>query len=147
MSLKNRLLNEMKTAMKNKDTIRKNTIQMVRAAILQAEKDKQIELDNDSIIEVITKEVKKRKSALPDYEKSNRHDLVENLNEEIRILNEFLPEQLSEEEIKNIVKDAIEEVKAESMKDMGKIMANVMPKVKGRADGKIVNKIVKDCLS
>ncbi len=147
MSLKDTLLQNMKEAMKNKETIRKNTIQLVRGAVLQIEKDKKVELDDEGVLEVISKELKKRRDSLPDFEKSGRTDLIDDLNEEIKILLGYLPEQLSEEEIKKIVDDAINEVKAETMKDMGKVMALITPKVKGRADNKIVSTFIKQRLT
>jgi uncharacterized protein YqeY len=143
MSLKERLLEDMKLAMKDRDVIKKNAIQMARAAVLQVEKDSRVTLDDDGIIEVIAKEVKKRKDSLPNYEESGRQDLVENLKSEIETLMQYLPPQLTEEELETIVKQAIHETGANSVKDMGKIMQAVMPKVKGRADGKMVNRIAK----
>ena len=147
MSLKETLLQDMKEAMKNKETIRKNTIQLVRSGVLQIEKDKKVELDDEGVLEVITKELKKRRDSLPDFEKSGRTDLVENLNEEIKILLGYLPEQLSEEEIKKIVEETINEVGATTMKDMGKVMGAVTPKVKGKADNKIVSAFIKQMLT
>lgn len=147
MSLKDRLLEDMKVAMKDKDLIRKNTVQMARAAILQVEKDNKVTLDDEGVIEVISKEVKKRKDVLPEYEKSGRQDLIDNLNKEIEVLMGYLPEQLSEEQLDEIVKITIQEVGASSMKDMGKVMAAIMPKTKGRADGKTINALVKKYLA
>jgi len=147
MSLKERLLEDMKIAMKEKDTIAKNAIQMARAAVLQVEKDSRTTLDDDGIIEVIAKEVKKRRDAIPEYEKSERLDLIENLKKEIDVLLKYLPQQLTEEELETIVKQAVEETGAVSVKDIGKVMQSVMPKVKGRAKGKMVNQIVKRLLS
>ncbi|MBP3336932.1 MAG: GatB/YqeY domain-containing protein [Clostridia bacterium] len=147
MSLKDVLLSDMKAAMKDKDVLRKNAIQMVRAAILQIEKDKQITLEDDAIIEVIAKEVKKRKDSIVDFEKGGRQDLIDAANAEIAALAGYLPAQLSEEEIKELVKEAISATAASSMKDMGKVMAYIMPKTKGKADGSVVNGIVKSLLS
>lgn len=147
MALKDQLMNDLKEAMKDKDVIRKNTVQMVRSAVLQFEKDNKTELDDNGVIEVIAKELKKRKDVLPEYEKSCRDDLIEGLNKEIETLLGYLPAQLSKEELMEIVKEAIAETGATSMKDMGKIMAAVMPKTKGRADGKEINAIVKEMLS
>lgn len=146
MSLKEQLLEDMKAAMKEKDSIKKNAIQMARSAVLQVEKDNKVNLEDDGVVEVIAKEVKKRKDALPEYEKSGRQDLIEKLKYEIDVLMKYLPEQLTEEEIEKIVKEVIEETGAESAKDMGKVMQTVMPRVKGRADGKLVNQIVKRML-
>ena len=139
MSLKDKLMDDLKSAMKDKDTIRKNAVQMVRASVLQVEKDNKITLDDEGVIEVVAKEVKKRKDVLPEYEKSGRDDLIGDIKREIEILLSYLPEQLTQEELEEIVTAAISEVGATSMKDMGKIMAAVMPKTKGRADGKMIN--------
>lgn len=146
MSLKEQLVADLKQSMKNKDTIAKSAITLVRAAILQVEKDERRELSEDDIIGVISKQVKQRKDVLIDFQKANRQDLIEQTEREIEILTKYLPQQLSEEELKVIVLDAINEVGATSMKDMGKIMGIVMPKIKGRADGGMVNKIVKENL-
>ncbi len=141
MSLKENLAQDLKLSMKEKDIVRKNTVQGIRAAILQTEKDNRTELDDQGIIEVIAKELKKRKDVLPEYEKSGREDLITQLNREIEIVMGYLPSQLSEDELDEIVKAAVESTGASSKKDMGKVMAAVMPKVKGRADGKLVNKL------
>ena len=146
MSIKETLAQDLKLSMKEKDLIRKNTVQSIRAAILQVEKDNLTELDDDAIIDVIAKELKKRKDVLPDYEQSGREELITQLNREIEIVMGYLPSQLSEDELDEIVKNAVESTGASSMKDMGKIMAEVMPKIKGRADGKLVNALAKKYL-
>ena len=147
LALKEKLMEDLKLSMKDKDTVRKNTVHSVRAAIKQVEVDNRVELSDDDIIGVIAKEAKKRKDVLPEYEKSGRTDLIDELKREIEILMGYLPSQLSKEELGEIVKNAIAEVGASSMKDMGKIMANVMPKIKGRADGGMVNAIAKELLN
>ena len=146
MSMKERLMEDLKYSMKNKDTIRKNTITMIRAAIKQKEVDDKVELDDDGIIEIISKQLKEKKNAIEDFKKGQRQDLVEQTEKEMEILLEYLPKQLSEDEIREIVADTIKEVNATSMKDMGLVMKSVMPKVKGRADGNTVNKIVREIL-
>ena len=147
MSLKEILANDLKVAMKEKDIIKKNTVQMVRSAILQYEKDNLTELDENGVLDIISKELKKRKDVLPEYEKSGRDDLITDIKREIEVLLSYLPEQLTEEELEVIIKDAITETGAASVKDIGKIMQNVMPKTKGRADGKVINVIVRKLLS
>lgn len=144
--LKEKLLQDFKDAMKEKDELKKNTIMMVRAAVLQIEKDTQKEISDDQIIEIMAKEVKKRKESLADYEKSGREDLVEQINNEIAIIKAYLPEELSEDEIKKIVEEAIKETGAESIKDMGKVMQAAKTKAAGRADNKVINDIVKSLL-
>lgn len=147
MSLKERLLEDLKNAMKDKDIVKKNAVQMTRAAVLQYEKDNQTTLDDDGVLDIIAKEVKKRRDILPEYEKSGREDLINDLKAEIDVLVQYLPPQLTDEELEAIVRQAASEVNATSMKDMGKIMQAVLPKVKGKADGKKVNEIVKKIFS
>lgn len=146
MSLKEQLFADLKTAMKEKDTVRKDTIQLIRSGILQIEKDNKIELDEEGVIDVISKQLKSRRDSLPDYIKSGREDLVEKLNKEIEILLSYLPEQLSEDEIQKIVTEAIAQSGATTIKEMGKVMGIVTAKVKGRADMKIVGGLVKKTL-
>ena len=147
MSLKETLLQDLKAAMKDKDTIRKNTIQLVRAGVLQIEKDNHVELDDDGVLDVIAKELKKRRDSLPEFEKSGRTDLIDNLNKEIEVLLGYLPEQLTEDEIQKIVEETIAETGASTMKDMGKVMGAVSSKDKGRADNRVVSGYVKKLLS
>ena len=147
MSLKEKLMDDLKTAMREKDTIRKNAVQMVRSSVLQIEKDNKITLDDEGVIDVISKEVKKRRDVLPDYVKSGRQELIDELNIEIKVLLVYLPQQLTEAEIDVLVKEAITEVGASSMKDIGKVITAIMPKTKGRADGKIINELVKKNLA
>ena len=144
--LKEKLLENLKEAMKEKDTNKKNVIQMVRAAILQIEKDKQIEVTDEQIMEIIAKENKKRKDSIADYEKGGRQDLVDQINEEIAVLNEYLPKQLTAEELENKVKEIVEKVGATSMKDMGKVMKVAKEEIGVAADGKAINEAVKKIL-
>ena len=145
--LKEKLLEYLKNCMKNKNVVRKNVIQMVRAAILQVEKDNSITLDDNQIIDIIAKESKKRKDSLDDYEKSGRQDLINELKEEIDILAEYLPKQLSMEEIEKIVKEVIEAEGATSMKDMGKVMKSAKEKIGPASDGRTINEAVKKLLA
>lgn len=146
MSLKEQLFADLKTAMKEKDTLRKDTIQLIRSGILQIEKDNKVELDDEGVLEVISKQLKSRRDSLPDFLKSGREDLIGKLNKEIEILLHYLPEQLNEDEIKKIVEEAVAGSGAASIKDMGKVMAAITPKVKGRADMKLVGGFVKKML-
>ena len=145
--LKEKLLEDMKVSMRDKKVIRKNVIQMVRAAILQVEKDKHIELNDEQIVEIIAKESKKRKDSLADYEKSGRQDLIDQINEEIEILSEYLPKPLTTEEIEKIVEEVIASTGANTMKDMGIVMKEAKAKIGPAADGKTINEIVKQKLS
>ena len=126
--LKEKLLEDLKNAMKEKNDLRKNVVQMARAAILQIEKDKKIEVTDEQIIEIIAKEAKKRKDSLADYEKSGREELIHQIKEEIAILEEYLPAQLSSEEIEEKLKEIIAEVGASTMKDIGMVMKTAKAK-------------------
>ena len=145
--LKERLLEDLKISMKEKDEVRKNAVQMVRAAILQVEKDNNVTLEDDKITQIIAKEVKKRKDSLEDYKKGGREDIVKQVEEEISILSEYLPKQLSKEEIIPIIKQIIQETSATSIKDMGKVMKESKEKLGASADGKTINEIAKELLS
>ena len=147
MALKEQLFVDLKEAMKAKDTTRKNTIQLIRAGILQIEKDSRTELDDSGVLDVIAKELKKRRDALADFKKANRTDLIDETNKEIEVLLGYLPKQLSEDEVKEIVQQTITETGAQSMKDMGKVMKAIGPKIKGRADNKQVSELVKKLLA
>lgn len=144
--LKEKLLEDLKQAMKEKNVIRKNVVQMVRAAILQVEKDKQIEVTDEQIVEIIAKEAKKRKDSLAEYEKSGREDLIQNIKSEIAIIEEYLPKQLTREEIVPIIKGIIEETGATSMKDMGNVMKEAKNKIGASSDGKTLSEVVKELL-
>lgn len=146
MSLNEKLMADLKESMKNKDTIKKSVVTMVRAAIKQREVDERITLTEDDILDIIAKQQKQRKDALAEFEKAGREDLIDQTKQEIEILASYLPQQLTDEELENIVSDAIKAVNAQSMKDMGKIMGKVNEVAKGRADGKRINEMVKKLL-
>lgn len=144
--LKEKLMEDLKEAMKNKDVIKKNTVQMVRAAILQIEKDKGIQVEDDKILEIIAKEVKSKKDALKDFEKAEREDLITQTNQEIEVLQKYLPKQLSKEEIKVELEKIIAELGATTMKDMGNIMKEAKVKMGAAADGKTINEVAKEIM-
>lgn len=147
MSLKDKLMEDLKFSMKNKETIKKNTVTMVRAAIKQIEVDERRDVSEEEILEIMSKQVKEKRFAIEEFKKGSRDDLVDLTKAEIEILLEYLPKQLTEEEVEEIVIETIKEINASSMKDIGLIMKAVMPKVKGRTDGNIVNKLVKKIFS
>ena len=144
--LKEKLMEDLKESMKTKDTVRKNAVQMVRASILQIEKDKGIEVEDEKIIDIIAKEVKTKKDALKDFEKAERQDLIDLTNREIEILQEYLPKQLSRDEVKVEVQKIISEIDATSMKDMGAIMKEAKAKMGASAEGKTINEVAKEIL-
>lgn len=145
--LKEKLLEDLKLSMKDKNEIRKNTVQMVRAAILQIEKDKGINVEDEKIIEIIAKEVKGKKDALVEFEKASRDDLINQTKQEISILEEYLPKQLSKEEIKEEVEKVIKDIGATSMKDMGAVMKEAKARIGAAADGRAINEVVKELLA
>ena len=144
--LKEKLMEDLKEAMRSKNEIKKNTVQMVRAAILQIEKDKGIQVEDDRILEIIAKEVKSKKDALKDFEKAERQDLIEQTNQEIEVLQHYLPKQLSREEIKVELQKIITEIGATTMKDMGAIMKEAKGKMGASADGKTINEVAKEIM-
>ena len=149
MTLKERLNADFKEAMKNKQTVRKETISFVRAAIKQFEVDNREEIDDAGIASILAKQVKMRKDALADFESAGRTDLLESYNAEIEVLMEYMPKQLTAEEIMDIVKQTGADLGVEQGSGraaMGKLMGAVMPKVKGVADGNSVKKAVMDFL-
>ncbi|CVK17444.1 MULTISPECIES: GatB/YqeY domain-containing protein [Sporomusa] len=149
MSIKDKLTEDMKQAMKDREAgkFRLSVIRMVRASIKNLEIDKKRELSEEEVLDVLAKEVKMRRDSIEEFKKGNRPDLVENLEQEVDILMQYLPQQLSEQEVRALVTEAVTESQAASAKDMGKVMAILMPKVKGRADGKLVNSIVREFLN
>jgi hypothetical protein len=149
MGLKEQLMQDYKDAMKSADVLKKNTVNMVRAAIKQYEVDQRVTLEDDTdIVKIIKKQVKMRADALEDFAKAGRDDMVEGYKKEIEILKSYLPEEMGEEEIKAKVKEIAEKLDIEAnMKSMGKLMKSVMAELKDKADGSAVNKAVKEFLS
>ncbi len=144
--LKEKLLEDLKLAMKEKNVNKKNAVQMVRTAILQIEKDKGIEVQDNQIIDIIAKEVKKRKDSLPDFGKAQRQDLIDQINEEISALEIYLPKQLTDEELESKVKEIISKLGATSIKDMGNVMKEAKLEIGASADGKRINEVVRKIL-
>lgn len=147
MALKEQLMADFKAAMKARDEVAKNTINLARAAIKQYEVDNREELDDAGIIAILSKQVKMRKDALADFEKAGRTDLLDAYKAEIDVLTRYLPEQLSKEKLAEIVKETAESLGIEGGKqNMGKLMGPVMGKVKGIADGNLVKEVVVEYL-
>ena len=149
MGLKEQLMQDYKDAMKSADVLKKNTVNMVRAAIKQYEVDQRVTLEDDTdIVKIIKKQVKMRADALEDFAKAGRDDMVEGYKKEIEILKSYLPEEMGEEEIMARVKEIAEKLDIEAnMKNMGKLMKSAMAELKDKADGSAVNKAVKEFLS
>ncbi|CAN7438293.1 GatB/YqeY domain-containing protein [Paenibacillus sp. LjRoot153] len=146
MSLSDRLNEDMKQAMKSQDKFKLSVIRMVRSTIKNSEIDLKRPLDDNEVLDVLTREIKQRKDSLQEFAKAGRDDLADNLKAELVILAEYMPQQLSEEEVKAIVQQTIQQIGASSKADMGKVMTALMPQVKGRADGKLINQLVQQLL-
>lgn len=146
MNISERLNDDMKQAMRDKDKFKLSVIRMLRSAIKNIEINERRIPEQDEMLELLSREVKQRNDSLQEFEKAGRDDLVESAKAEIEIIQQYLPQQLTVEELNVIVKQTIQEVGATSKADMGKVMGGLMPKVKGRADGRQVNQIVQQQL-
>ncbi len=142
-----RIKNDMIKAMKEQDKFRLSVIRMIKASVDKERIDKKIEITDEVVIDVLAKELKTREESRLEFSRAGRTDLVEDLDKEIEIIKEYLPEPLTEEEIDKIINDAFKETEASSIKDMGKVMKLVTPKVKGRCDMKEVSNKIKEKLS
>ncbi|MCB4810879.1 GatB/YqeY domain-containing protein [Methylovorus menthalis] len=147
MSLKVRISEDMKSAMRAKDSARLGAIRLLLAAIKQREVDERIELDDMQVIEAIEKMLKQRRDSISQYEAANRHDLADVEKFEVSVLQEYLPQALTEDEIKAILEQVVTETSASGIKDMGKVMAAVKPLVVGRADMGKISGLIKSRLS
>lgn len=147
MSVLDQLNQDMKTAMKAKDRESLTTIRMIKSTIQNEEIAKGRDLTADEELTILAREKKQRLESLEEFKKADRADLVEKLEVELKIVDQYLPEQLSDDEVRVIVQETIDEVGADSMKDMGTVMSAVMPKVQGRADGGQINGLVRELLS
>lgn len=147
MSIKDDLMDDLKKAMMAKDTVTKNTVQLIRATIKQTEIDKRIELKEDDILNIIAKQIKQKQDALEQFKKADRQDLIEQTEQEIKICEKYLPKRLSKEEIYDIVLSEKEVLGVSDMKGMGLLIKSVKEKVGLRSDGKTISDAVKDILS
>lgn len=147
MGLKDQIPEDLKNALRNKNTLELSVLRMLQSALKNKEIDNKKEtLSDEDVIGVVGAEIKKRRDAVKEFEKVNRTDAADQEKAEIEILMKYMPQQMGEDEIRAVVKSAIEETNAESMKDIGNVMKVLMPKVKGKADGSVVNKIVREML-
>ena len=144
--LAEKINNDLKEAMKNKDSFKLGVIRMIKGAMQLAKPNPREELTDDDVIQVISKQIKMRKDAIEQFEAAGREDLVLQNKKEIEILSSYMPEEMSLEELNKTIDKVFEEVKPTSPKDMGLIMNNISPLVKGRADMSLVNKLIKERL-
>ncbi|OGZ18533.1 MAG: hypothetical protein A2Z68_01480 [Candidatus Nealsonbacteria bacterium RBG_13_38_11] len=155
MTLKEKIQSELNSALKQNKPLAVSVFRQLLAAFLNKEKEKRFKskeekealLTDEEAMEVIASEAKKRKESIVEFEKGNRKDLADKEKEELAVLMEYLPEQMSEQELRKIIQEAIEKTGASEMKDMGKVMQEIMPQVKGKADGSLVGQIVKELLT
>lgn len=145
--MRERILNDIMTAMKNKDKDRLSVLRMVKGAIQLEEINKKKELNDDEIINVLSKQIKTRKESILEFQKGQRQDLIEQTEKEIKLLNEYMPEPLSDEEVEEIIDEAISEVNPQSPSDMGKVMKLLTPKLTGKTDMSNVSRLVKERIS
>ena len=145
--MRERILEDLKSAMKDQDKELLSVIRMVKGAIQMEELDKKHELSDDEVITVISKQIKTRKESIEEFKKGNRQDLIEQTESEIDILNKYMPEQLSEEEVNKIIDDIFVELKPTSIRDMGKIMGAASSKLNGRADKSYISTYIKNKLN
>ena len=145
--MRERILNDIKEAMKAQDKELLSVIRMVKGAMQLEEINLKRELNDDEVISVIQKQIKTRKESIEEFKKANRTDLVEKTSKEVEILNKYMPEQLSAEEVNKIIDEAFELIKPTSMKNMGKIMSEINPKIKGKADMSYVSSTIKEKLN
>ncbi len=147
MSLQERLIEEMKGAMKSSDKLRLSTIRMIRSALKNKEIEIRKTLEDEDVVKVIQTMVRKGEESVEQFQTGGRTDLVEKEKKEIEILKSFLPQPLSQDQILKIIDQSIQETQASTLKDIGKVMKSVMPKIGGKADGKLINQLVKERLS
>jgi hypothetical protein len=147
MNLEERLVEEMKQAMKSNEKLKLSAIRMIRSALKNKEIELRKKLEDEEIIKVIQAMVRKGEESVEQFQTGGRMDLVEKEKSEIEIMKSFLPQPLSQEEILKIIDQSIQETQASSLKDLGKVMKSVMPKMGGKADGKLINQLVKERLS
>jgi len=147
MSLRERITDDMKTAMKSRDAVRLGAIRFLLSEIKYAEIAAGKPLTDDDITQVVTREIKRRRDSIEKYEEGGRLDLVANETADLNVLSEYVPEQLSEEDVIGIAREVISELHAVTKTDKGKVMSALMQKVRGKADGKMVGKVVDDLLS
>ena len=145
--MRERILTDLVSAMKNKDKLTLSVLRMVKGAMQLEEINVKHELNDDEVVRIISKQIKTRKDSIAEFEKGNRTDLIETTNSEIKILENYMPEQMTEEEISKVVDEVFAQINPTGPSDMGKIMGTISPLVKGKADMGLVNKMIKEKLN
>lgn len=146
MSLKEKMRRDMAEAMRAGDTKRRDALRMLLAAVQQTEVDEQTTLDDAGVEAVLNKQAKQRRESIADYEQAGRHDMVEEEQAELAVIEGYLPEMMSREEVRQVASKTIVEMGATSPQDMGRVMGRLMAQLKGKADGRVVNEVVRELL-
>lgn len=146
MNLKETLQADVKTAMREGDTTKRDTLRMMLAAIKQVEVDERTVLDDEGCMKVLAKQAKQRKESISDAEKAGRDDLIKQEQAELTIIESYLPQMMSHAEIEAVAAEVIKEQGASGMKDMGRVMGTLMPRLQGQADGKLTSQVVRELL-
>jgi len=147
MAIQEQIVNDLKEAMRNRDTVKLSVLRMVSSVIKNKELEKKDSLNDEEVLSVLSSEAKKRREAISGFENAGRPELAEGEKNELEMIQSYLPEQMTEEEVRKIIQEAVNTTGAKSMQEIGLVMKEVMPKVKGKADGNLVNSIVKELLS
>ncbi len=146
MTMKSRLEDDLRQAMRDRDTLRRDVIRYMRSEIRNQEIRVQDDLDDQGVVQVLSRQAQQRRDSIEAFSEANRNDLVEKEQAELAIIMEYLPQQMTRDEITTLVRQVVNEVGAEGPGDMGKVMSRIMPQVRGRAEGREVNSIVMDTL-
>ena len=147
MALLDQIHTDLKEAMKSRDSLKLGALRMILTAVKNKEKEVRRELEEREVLQIISNQIKQRKDSIEQYRKGGREDLAQKEEQELKLLREYMPQQLSKEELEEMVKQTIDEVGASTVKDLGKVMKAIMPRVAGRADGKVVNQMVRSYLT
>ncbi len=147
MALLDQIHTDLKEAMKSRDSLKLGALRMILTAVKNKEKEVRRELEEREVLQIISNQIKQRKDSIEQYRKGGREDLAQKEEQELKLLQEYMPQQLSREELEEMVKQTIDEVGASTVKDLGKVMKAIMPRVAGRADGKVVNQMVRTYLT
>ena len=147
MSLKDKLQTDLHQAMRARDRVRMSVLRMLKSAIGYEEIDKKREMDDSGVLDIVSRQVRQRRESIQMYKDANRQDLVEKETQELQILQDYLPAQLTDDELAALAKEVIEEVGASGLGDKGRVMGRLMPQVRGKAQGGDVNRVVTALLS
>ena len=147
MSIKEQLKQDTIAAMRSGDSEKRNTLRMLSAAIKQVEVDERVELDDEAVMKILTKQAKQRRESIADYEKAGRTEMADEEQQELTVIESYLPQMMDVDAVKVIAAEVIAELGVTDMRGMGQIMGKLMPRLKGQADGRVVNQAVRELLA